>query len=127
MKLLMLSVGRGRYAVAASAVTRIIDPRGEPAGEPGGVPEHLPGDRQPVDLYALAGETAPASAILLHLDHAGRSAVLAVDQVDDICEVPTGEIAPIPAFVFEGTSRMVRGVLRDEGGLRLLLDERLLA
>jgi len=119
----MLSAGRCRYAVTANVVTRIIDPHGEASGDSGPAVAGAPGSRRAIDLYSIAGETAPDSVVLLHLDGAGRSVVVAVDQVDDIREVSATEIAPIPAFVFEGTSRLIRGVLRDAGGLRLLLDE----
>jgi chemotaxis protein histidine kinase CheA len=127
MKLLLVNVGRGRYAVAADAVTRIIDPELEP-GSP-----LLPGrtgddaEAYPVlDLHAASGEMPRGSTVYLVLEAEGRRTAVPVDSAEEICEVPATAIAPLPPFIFASAPRLFRGLFHDPAGPRLLLDERAL-
>ena len=126
MKLLMVGVGRGRYAVAAEAVERIIDPAQETNFEEDPeTGEATDGrNRFPIfDLHKAAGETSGASCVYLLLGGAGRRAVVRVDTAEAIRDVPPSEIAPLPAFIFAEPKRLFRGVFSDERGPRLLLAE----
>ncbi|HXH27424.1 MAG TPA: chemotaxis protein CheW [Candidatus Polarisedimenticolia bacterium] len=127
MKLLLLNVGRGRYAVTADAVNRIIDPGEEPRAplHPGGAGEGAEG--YPVlDLHAAAGEAPGGSRVYLILETEGRRTVVPVDSAEEIREVPGSSIAPLPSFIFASTPGLFRGLFPDSAGPRLLLDERAL-
>jgi chemotaxis protein histidine kinase CheA len=126
MKLLMVSVGRGRYAVTAEAVERIIDPALEPGfqedlqtGEAGSGQARYP----VLDLHEAAGESPGRSCVYVLLGSSDRRAVVRVDSAEAIRDVPAASIAPLPAFIFEGSKRLFRGVFSDDREPRLLLDE----
>ncbi len=126
MKLLMVNVGRGRYALAAEAVHRIIDP----ALEPGFREDREAGEaidnsgRYPViDLHEMAGEAPGDSALYLLLGGSKGRSVMRVDSAEAIRDVAAASIAPLPAFIFTDPKRLFRGIFRDESGPRLLLDE----
>ena len=90
MRLLLISVGRGRYAVAADAVTRILDPERQPdfRREGGGGDAIERGVRYPVlDLHAAAGETPGPSCVYLMVEGRGGRAVLPVDSAEAIRRV----------------------------------------
>ena len=126
MKLLMVDVGRGRYAVAAEAVERIIDPALEPDFEEDPETGEATDGRSrfPVlDLHGATGEFSGGSCVYLLLGAAGRRAALRVDTAEAIRDVPPSSIAPLPAFIFAEPKRLFRGVFSDERGPRLLLDE----
>jgi len=124
MKLLMVSVGEGRYAVPADAVAQIVDPAVE-------VDFHLEeseavyrGERFPVlDLHAVAGERRGPSPVYLLLEGARGRSIVPVDGAEAIRDVPAGDIAPLPAFIFARPRRAFRGVFSDGRDPRLLLDE----
>jgi chemotaxis signal transduction protein len=124
MKLLMMRIGDGRYAVAADAVEQIVDPALETDFrlEDGEAVFH--GERLAlVDLHAAAGERPATSPVYLLVHGARRRAVVAVDGAESIRDVPPGDIAPLPAFIFSQPHRAFRGVFPDGAGLRLLLDQ----
>lgn len=126
MKLLMVAVGRGRYAVAVDAVERIIDPALEPHFEEDTETGEATDGRSrfPVlDLHGATGESSSGSCIYLLLGGAGRRAALRVDAAEEIRDVSPSSIAPLPAFIFAERKRLFRGVFSDERGPRLLLDE----
>src|SRR2546422_1875021 len=124
MKLLMVSVGEGRYAVPADAVAQIVDPAVE-------VDFHLEeseavyrGERFPVlDLHAATGERRGPSPVYLLLEGARHRAIVPVDGAEAIRDVPAGDIAPLPAFIFARPRRAFRGVFSDGRDPRLHLDE----
>ncbi|PYS97551.1 MAG: hypothetical protein DMF50_00235 [Acidobacteria bacterium] len=125
MKLLLISVGRGRYAVAADAVTRILDPERQPdfRREGGGGDAIERGVRYPVlDLHAAAGETPGPSCVYLMVEGRGGRAVLPVDSAEAIREVAASAIAPLPSFIFASPKRLFRGIFSDGLEPRLLLD-----
>ena len=125
MKLLLISVGRGRYAVAADAVTRILDPerQGDFLREGGGGDATERGVRYPVlDLHAAAGETPGPSCVYLMVEGRGGRAVLPVDSAEAIREVAASTIAPLPSFIFASSKRLFRGIFSDGREPRLLLD-----
>jgi chemotaxis signal transduction protein len=126
MKLLLVRVGRGRYAVAADAVARILDP----AVETDFHLEQTTGDaicqgmRYPVvDLHGAMGERAEGPGVYLLLEGPSRRAMVAVGGAEAIREVPADGIAPLPSFIFATARRFFRGIFLDEGEPRLLLDE----
>jgi chemotaxis protein histidine kinase CheA len=126
MKLLMVSVGQGRYAVAAEAVERIIDP----ALEPGFQEDLQTGEtrdhevRYPVfNLHEVAGEQPGQTCVYVLIGTPSGRAVVRVDSADAIRDVPAASIAPLPAFIFEASRRLFRGVFPDDRGPRLLLNE----
>src|SRR5262249_44515348 len=77
MMLLMLSVGEGRYALPADAVSRIVDPEIEEGFRREDHAIVIGGDRLPcLDLHALSGEPRGPRPVYLVLDGVrGRSAV----------------------------------------------------
>jgi len=124
MKLLMMKIGDGRYAVPADAVEEIVDPAlaDDLRLDEAGAVYH--GERLTlVDLHAAAAERRGASPVYLLLQGARRRALVAVDGAEAIREVPAEEIAPLPGFIFARPSRAFRGVFPDGPGLRLLLDQ----
>jgi chemotaxis signal transduction protein len=124
MKLLMVSVGEGRYAVPADAVAQIVDPAVEPDFHLEDAAAVYRGERLPVlDLHAAAGERRGAAPVYLLLAGAHRRVIVAVDGAEAIRDVPAGEIAPLPAFIFARPRRAFRGVFSDGRTPRLLLDE----
>ena len=126
MKLLMVSVGQARYAVAAEAVERIIDPALEPGFQEdsqSGEATHG-GTRYPVfDLHDVAGEPPNQSCVFLLLQSHGRRALVRVGSAEAIHDIPAAAIAPLPAFIFVESKRLFRGVFPDDRGPALLLDE----
>jgi chemotaxis signal transduction protein len=124
MKLLMVSVGEGRYAVPADAVAQIVDPAIERDFHLEDAVAVYRGERLPVlDLHAAAGERRGPSPVYLLLEGGRRRVVIAVDGAEAIRDVPAGDIAPLPAFIFARPRRAFRGVFSDGRGPRLLLDE----
>jgi len=126
MKLLMVTVGQGRYAVSADIVTRILDPQLEPqlrrADEDGrAVVDGLP--TRIIDLHRLAGERRGSDGVFLLVRWGGGQALLPVDQAESIRDVPPSAIAPLPPFIFAGERRFFRGMFDDGALPRLLLDE----
>ncbi len=122
----MVSVGTGRYAVAADAVSRIMDPAQEadfrreaPAAE-----AVCGGARFPVvDLHSAVGQTPGPSCVYLVLEGGGGRVVVPVDSAEAIREVPAASIAPLPSFIFARDRRLFRGLFSDGRESRLLLDE----
>src|SRR5256885_7685771 len=101
MKLLMVNVGEGRYAVPADAVEQIVDPALEGDFRLEECEAVFRGERFPlVDLHAAAGERRGPAPVCLLLHGARRRAVIAVDGAEAIRDVSAGEIAPLPAFIF---------------------------
>ena len=124
MKLLMVNVGEGRFAVLADAVEQILDPALEADFHLEEFAAVFRGERFPlVDLHAASGEKRGPAPVYLVLQGARRRAVVAVDGAEVIREVSAGEIAPLPAFIFARPRRAFRGVFPDATGPRLLLDE----
>jgi chemotaxis signal transduction protein len=124
MKLLMVNVGEGRYAVPADAVAQIVDPALEADFHLEDSEAVFRGERFPVfDLHAAAGERRGPAPVYLLLQGARRRAVVAVDGAESIREVSASDIAPLPAFIFARPRRAFRGVFPDGAGPRLLLDE----
>jgi chemotaxis signal transduction protein len=124
MKLLMVNVGEGRYAVPAEAVAQIVDPALEAEFHVEASEAVFRGERFPVvDLHSAAGEPRGPALVYLLLQGARRKAVVAVDGAESIRDVSAGDIAPLPAFIFTLPRRVFRGVFTDGAGPRLLLDE----
>jgi hypothetical protein len=124
MKLLMVNVGEGRYAVPADAVAKIVDPALEAEFHLEDCEAVFQGERLPLfDLHAAAGEHRGSAPVYLLLQGARRRGVVAVDGAESIREVSPGDIAPLPAFIFARPRRAFRGVFPDGTGSRLLLDE----
>lgn len=126
MKLLMVSVGGGRYAVSADAVSRIVDPGPGGGLEPaeGGREASLDGRRYPVvDLHRIAGEAAGRRGIYLLVVVPRGEVLVPVDEAESIRDVPPAAIAPLPPFIFAGEKRFFRGLFEDGPRRRLLLDE----
>jgi chemotaxis signal transduction protein len=127
MKLLMVSVGSGRFAVVADAVWQIVDP-GLDSGFRPGTPEDgamLGGERYPVlDLHALTGERPLGTCVYLLLGGDGRRVALPVDAAEAIRDIAPDDIAPLPSFIFSRERRLFRGIFTDGRVPRLLLDER---
>jgi len=124
MKLLMVSVGEGRYAVPADTVTQILDPALEGDFHLEESEAVYRGERFPVlDLHAAAGERRGHPRVYLVLEGARRRAIVPVDGADAIREVPATAIAPLPPFIFSQPGRVFRGVFSDGGEPRLLLDQ----
>ena len=120
----MVSVGEGRYAVPADAVTQIVDPALEADFHLEDAEAVYRGERYPVlDLHAAAGEQPGPSPVYLLLEGERRRAIVAVDGAEAIREVPAGDIAPLPAFIFARPRRAFRGVFTDGRHPRLLLDQ----
>jgi chemotaxis signal transduction protein len=126
MKLLMIRVGSGRFAVAADAVARILDPGIEPGFRLAAGAERAiwRGAELPVlHLRRTLGEGDDEAALFLLIEGEGGRAVLPVDAAETIREIPADAIAPLPDFIFAEPRRVVRGVFEDGGRPRLLLDE----
>jgi chemotaxis protein histidine kinase CheA len=126
MKLLMVSVGRGRYAVSADAVARILDPQLEPQLRQVDRDGKASVEGQPtrvVDLHRLAGERWEGAGVFLLVQSGGGRTLLRVDQAEAIRDVPPSAIAPLPPFIFAGDRRFFRGVFDDGAFARLLLNE----
>jgi len=120
----MMKIGDGRYAVAADAVEQIVDPALEAEFRLEEGRAVYRGERLDlVDLHAAACERRGPSPVYLLLQGARRRVVAAVDGAESIREVPAGEIAPLPPFIFALKDRAFRGVFPDGPGLRLLLDQ----
>jgi chemotaxis signal transduction protein len=124
MKLLMVSVGEGRYAVSADAVAQIVDPALESEFHLEDAEAVYRGERLPLlDLHEAAGERRGPRPVYLLLEGARRRVIIAVDGADAIREVPAGDIAPLPAFIFARPRRAFRGVFSDGPDPRLVVDE----
>jgi len=124
MKLLMVSVGEGRYAVPADAVAQIVDPAVEADFHLEDSAAVYRGERLAVlDLHAAAGERRGPAPVYLLLAGARRRVIIAVDGAEAIRDVPAGDIAPLPAFIFARPRRAFRGVFSDGRNRCLLLDE----
>jgi chemotaxis signal transduction protein len=124
MKLLMVSVGKGLYAVPADAVAQIVDPALESDFHLEESEAVFRGERFPfLDLHAAAGERRGPSPVYLLLEGARCRTIVAVDGAEAIREVPAGDIAPLPEFIFARPRRAFRGVFSDGRDPRLLLDE----
>ena len=124
MKLLMVSVGEGRYAVPADIVTQILDPALEGDFRVERSEAVYRGERLPVlDLHAVAGEPHGVARVYLVVEAARSRAIVAVDGADSICDVPSTAIAPLPPFIFMRSARVFRGVFSDGGQPRLLLNQ----
>ena len=124
MKLLMVNVGEGRYAVPADAVVQILDPAAENDFHLEQTEAVVRGERVArVDLHAAAGEVPGPRPVYLLIEAGARRAVVAVDGAEAIRDVPAGDIAPLPAFIFERDRRAFRGLLPDGPMPRLLLDQ----
>jgi len=123
MKLLLVNLGRGRYAVAADVVARILDPATE-------IDFHLENRSREVTyrgsrirVASLHGEQQMARVcVYLVLEVRGRRALLPVDDAEAIRDVPAAAIAPLPPFIFARQERSFRGVFSDRGEARLVLD-----
>lgn len=126
MKLLMVSVGSGHYAVAADAVVQIFDPALERGFVPdGGSGEIVRAGARHRVAALPAARTRPAgtgSRLYLVLDEKTGRCVLPIDSAEAIQEVPGTAIAPLPSFIFAGERRPFRGIFFDGRGPRLLLD-----
>jgi len=126
MKLLLVSVGRGRYAVAADAVARILDPATEIDFHPEGRDPEVTYRGSSVTLVNLdQGQEVRlpgGSRVYLVLEARGKRALLPVDGADAIREVPAAAIAPLPPFIFERQARRFRGIFSEGGEPRLVLD-----
>src|SRR2546425_5002186 len=123
MKLLMVSIGEGRYAVPADIVTHILDPALEGDFRLEQSEAVYRGERLPVwDLHAAAGERRGGARVSLVLEGARSRAIVPVDGPDAIREIPATAIAPLPPFIFTRSGRVFRGVFSDGGEPRLLLD-----
>ncbi len=126
MKLLMVSVGSGRFAVAADAVVQILDPALDrdvrPEAESGEVVWR--GRRHRVAEWPEVLRRNPGghAGLYLVLRHPLRDCALPVDSADTIQEIPPAAIAPLPAFIFSGGRRLFRGIFFDGQEPRLLLD-----
>ncbi|MFQ5876107.1 MAG: chemotaxis protein CheW [Acidobacteriota bacterium] len=126
MNLLLVSVGRRQYAVAADAVERIVDPALEPEfhREPQAREATHRGERYPVvDLHDMSGERRGDRCVYLFLAAGGRRAVVPVDGAEAIRDVPAAAIAPLPSYIFTCDRRPFRGIFSDGRRARLLLDE----
>jgi chemotaxis signal transduction protein len=126
MQLLMIRVGDGCFAVAADAVTHIVDPAIEPGFEraPGAERARWRGADLPVlDPARTLGTGGGTPGLFLLIEGAGGSALLPVDAAEAIRDIRADAIAPLPDFIFAGARRVVRGVFEDGGRPRLLLDE----
>lgn len=122
MKLLMVSVGAGRYAVAADAVEKIMDPALDPdfrREEDASEAVHE-GTRYPV-VGIEPGAPGRGSLYLL-LGRGENRALMPVDSAESIQEVSGTAIAPLPSFIFAGARRPVRGIFSDGRAPRLLVD-----
>lgn len=123
----MVSVGSGRFAVVADAVSQIIDP-GLDSGFRPGAPEEasmLEAERYPVlDLHALTGERPAGTCVHLLLSGDGGRVVMPVDAAEAIRDIAPDDIAPLPTFIFSSERRLFRGIFSDGRVPRLLLDER---
>ncbi|OLD62621.1 MAG: hypothetical protein AUI47_11820 [Acidobacteria bacterium 13_1_40CM_2_68_5] len=124
MKLLMVSVGEGRYAVPADIVTQILDPALEGDFRVERSEAVYRGVRLPLlDLHAAAGERRGVATVYLVIEAARNRAIVPVDGADSIRDVPSTAIAPLPPFIFSRPGRVFRGVFSDGGEPRLLLDQ----
>jgi len=129
MKLLLVSVGEGRYAVAAEAVAQIMDPALDPKfhREPGAGELIYHGGRCPVvDLNGTVGDEEGGASLFLVLEGKGRRVMVPVDAAESIQEIPGTEIAPLPSFIFAAGRGLFRGLFSDGRVPRLLLDEAVL-
>jgi len=125
MKLLLVSVGRRRYAVAADAVARIMDPTLEPdfRREAGSEEATHRGVRYPViDLHGAVDRGPGGPPLYLVVETGSGRAMVPVDGAEAIREIPGTAIAPLPSFIFAGERRLFRGVFSDGHWPRLLLD-----
>lgn len=126
MNLLLVSVGRSRYAVAADAVERIIDPALEPEfkREPLADEATHRGESLPViNLHEISNEQQSDECVYLLLGTGARRAVVPVDSAEAIRDVPATSIAPLPTYIFASDRRFFRGIFSDGRNVRLLLDE----
>ncbi len=124
MKLLMMSVGGQRYAVAAEAVEQITDPAldADFRRETGSAEAIHHGVRYRVVELHEAADRPGGSRLYLLLGDGPSRAMLPVDSAEAIREVPGTAIAPLPPFIFSGERRLFRGIFFDGREPRLLLD-----
>jgi chemotaxis signal transduction protein len=126
MRLLMISIGGGRFAVPADAVTRILDPAIEDDLRilPGGRRATWRGrEIRVVDPLARPADGGAPGRIYLVIEVRGDGVLLPVEAAEAIQDVPADAIAPLPDFIFARPGRTVRGVFAGAAGPRLLLDE----
>jgi chemotaxis signal transduction protein len=124
MKLLMVSVGGERFAVAADTVVQILDSRLErdlSRDRESGEVVHRGKRYRVVHLKSDPSESEPARLYLL-LRAGDGEAMVPVDTADTIQEISPGAIAPIPSFIFGTEHRAFRGVFSDGREPRLLVD-----
>ncbi len=120
----MVSVGSGRYALAADAVTQIMDPtldRDFRRDVGSGEAVHRGARCRVVDLHEADGGGEERRLYLVLGQGAGQ-AMVPVDSAEAIQDVPAGAIAPLPSFIFVGGRRLFRGIFSDGRELRLLVD-----
>jgi chemotaxis protein histidine kinase CheA len=126
MKLLLVSVGHARYAVAADAVAGILDPSKGTDLNLGGLNREVTYRGSKVALVRLdtgQEESHPdRSRIFLVLEAAGKQALLPVDGAEAIRDVPATAIAPLPPFIFARQEKRFRGIFEEGGEPRLVLD-----
>src|SRR5256885_15513151 len=101
MKLLMVNVGEGRYAVPADAVEQIVDPALEGDFHLEESEAVFRGERFPlVDLHAAAGERRGPAPGYLVLHGGRRRAVIAVDGAEAIRDGSAGGGGPPSGLLF---------------------------
>ncbi len=124
MKLLMVSVGAGRFAVAADTVTQILDPDLERdfTRDPESGEVLRLGVRYRVIHLQEERPDGQSSRLYLVLRAGDGKAMIPVDSADTIQEIPAAAIAPIPSFIFAADRRAFRGVFSDGREPRLLVD-----
>ncbi|HEX9427183.1 MAG TPA: hypothetical protein VGA64_05295 [Candidatus Polarisedimenticolia bacterium] len=122
MKLLMVSVGAGRYAVAAEAVAKIMDPALDPGFRHEGNSAEAIHDGTRYPVVEIDPGARGAGGLYLLLGKGGARALMPVDSAESIQDVSGTAIAPLPTFIFAGARRPVRGIFADGRTPRLLLD-----
>src|SRR5437773_12065267 len=101
MKLLMVSVGEGRYAVPADIVTQILYPALEGDFRVERSEAVYRGVRFPVlDLHAAAGERPGVATGYRVIESSRNRAAVPVDGADSIRRVPSTALPPLPSSSF---------------------------
>src|SRR5256885_14758041 len=112
MKLLMVNVGEGRYAVPADAVEQIVDPALEGDFHLEESEAVFRGERFPlVDLHAAAGERRGPAPVYLVLHWGRRRAVIAGGRAQAIRGGSAGGTGPPPGLIFPPPPGALPGVL----------------
>lgn len=122
MKLLMVSVGTGRYAVAADAVAKIMDPALDPGFRRDGSADEATHEGTRYPVVEIEPGARGRGALYLLLGRGSARALMPVDSAESIREVSGAAIAPLPSFIFAGARRPVRGIFSDGRTPRLLLN-----